>query len=41
MLEDAKNIKDRDQIDAYRASPIITGLKSLKSKTFTISFIIE
>jgi hypothetical protein len=41
MLENAKNIKDKEQIDAYHTSPIITGLQSLKSKTFTVSFIIE
>ena len=41
MLENDKNIKDREQIEAYRTSPIITGIKSLKSKSFTVSFIIE
>jgi len=41
MLENEKGIKDRDNIDYYRRSPIVTGLQSLKSKTFTVSFIFE
>jgi len=41
MLQDKKGIKDQDHIDNYINSPIITGIKSLKSKTFTISFIFE
>ncbi|MCL2291089.1 MAG: PorT family protein [Bacteroidetes bacterium] len=41
MLESDKKIKDRDNIDYYRRSPIVTGLQSLKSRTFTISFIFE
>ena len=41
LLETEENIKDKAYIEYYKKSPIITGLKSLKSKTFTISFIIE
>jgi hypothetical protein len=41
MLENEQNIKDKDHIEYYKSSPIVTGLQSLKSKTFTISFIIE
>jgi hypothetical protein len=41
LLEDKKGIKDQDNIQNYLTSPIVTGLKSLKSKVFTISFIIE
>jgi len=41
MLENERGIKDKDNIKYYQSSPIITGLQSLKSKTFTISFIIE
>jgi len=41
MLENEKGIKDKGNIHHYLRSPIVTGLKSLKSKTFTISFIIE
>ena len=41
LLETEKNIKDKDRIGYYHSSPIISGLQSLKSKTFTISFIIE
>jgi len=41
MLENEKRIKDKDNLNNYLTSPIVTGLKSLKSKTFTISFIIE
>jgi len=41
MLETEKGIKDKENIQHYMSSPIITGLKSLKSKTFTISFIFE
>ena len=41
MLESEKGIKDKDNINNYLTSPIVTGLKSLKSKTFSISFIIE
>ena len=41
MLENEKGIKDKENIHKYRTSPIITGLKSLKSKTFSVSFIIE
>jgi len=41
MLEKEQRIKDKDNIDYYLSSPIVTGLQSLKSKTFTISFIFE
>jgi hypothetical protein len=41
MLENEKGIKDKENIQHYLTSPIVTGLQSLKSKTFTISFIIE
>jgi len=41
MLENERGIKDRDNIKYYQSSPIVTSLQSLKSKTFTISFIIE
>ena len=41
MLQDEKGIKDKDNLYHYLNSPIVTALKSLKSKTFTISFIIE
>jgi len=41
MLENERGIKDKNNIWYYRTSPIVTGLESLKSKTFTISFIIE
>jgi hypothetical protein len=41
MLQNEKGIRDKDNLHHYLNSPIITGLKSLKSKTFTISFIIE
>ena len=41
MLQNEKGIKDKDNLYHYLHSPIITGLKSLKSKTFTISLIIE
>jgi len=41
MLEKEQNIKDKDNIGYYLTSPIVTGLQSLKSKTFTISFIFE
>jgi hypothetical protein len=41
MLENERGIKDQDNISYYRRSPIVTGLQSLKSKTFTISFIVE
>ena len=41
MLQNEKGIKDQENIEHYRKSPIVTGLKSLKSKTFTISLIIE
>jgi hypothetical protein len=41
MLENEKNFKDKDHVKEYQTSPIITGLKSLKSKAFTVSFIIE
>jgi hypothetical protein len=41
MLENEKGIKDKDNLQHYLTSPIVTGLKSLKSKTFTISLIIE
>ena len=41
MLESEKRIKDKAHLDYYMSSPIITGLQSLKSKTFTISFIFE
>lgn len=32
---------DNDNPNEYKTSPVITGIKSLKSKTFTISFIFE
>ena len=41
MLENKKGIKDQANVQHYLTSPIYTGLQSLKSKTFTISFIIE
>ena len=41
MLENEKGIKDKENIQHYLTSPIVTGIKSLKSKTFTVSFIIE
>jgi hypothetical protein len=41
LLEDEKRIKDKDHLPNYLSSPIYKGLESLKSKTFTISFIIE
>ena len=41
MLETEKRIKDKAHIDYYKSSPIVSGLQSLKSKTFTISFIFE
>jgi hypothetical protein len=41
LLESPKRIKDKDNIANYLASPIYKGLQSLKSRTFTISFIIE
>jgi hypothetical protein len=41
LLETDQHIKDKDHLDYYKSSPIITGLQSLKSKTFTISFIFE
>jgi len=41
MLENEKGIKDQANVHHYLRSPIRTGLESLKSKTFTISFIIE
>ena len=41
LLENPKGIKDKENIDKYLTSPIVTGLKDLKSQTFTISFIIE
>jgi len=41
MLETERRIKDKNNIDYYLSSPIVTGLQSLKSKTFTISFIFE
>ena len=41
MLQDPELIKNQDQVDYYRNSPIIQGIQSLKSKTFTISIIIE
>jgi hypothetical protein len=41
MLENDKNIKDKEHVQEYRTSPIITGIQSLKSKTFTVSVIIE
>jgi len=41
MLQNEKGIKDKENLNHYLKSPIITGLKSLKSKTFTFSLIIE
>jgi hypothetical protein len=41
MLANEKGIKDKDNLQHYLTSPIVTGIKSLKSKTFTVSFIIE
>jgi len=41
MLEDGKGIKDRDNVQNYLTSPIVTGLKSIKSRIFSVSFIIE
>ena len=41
MLENEKGIKDKDNIQHYLSSPIVTALQSLKSKTFTISIIVE
>ncbi|MDR2972745.1 MAG: PorT family protein [Bacteroidales bacterium] len=41
LLESKNGIKDKERIDFYQNSPIVTGIKSLKSKTFTISFIFE
>jgi hypothetical protein len=41
LLETERGIKDKDNIHNYLSSPMVTGLQSLKSKTFTISFIVE
>jgi hypothetical protein len=41
MLETKEGIKDKEHVDYYMSSPIVAGLQSLKSKTFTISFIFE
>ena len=41
LLENEKKIKDKDNISNYTTSPIVTGLKSMKSKIFMISFLIE
>ncbi|MCL2246325.1 MAG: PorT family protein [Lentimicrobiaceae bacterium] len=41
MLESEQGIQDKDNIWYYQSSSIINGLQSLKSKTFTISFIFE
>jgi hypothetical protein len=41
MLESEQRIKDKEHIESYKSSPIISGIQSLKSKIFTISFIIE
>jgi len=41
LLESEKGIKDKNNIQHYLSSPIVTGLQSLKSKTFTVSLIIE
>jgi len=41
MLESEKGIKDKENIQHYLSSPIYTGLQSLKSKTFSVSFIFE
>jgi len=41
MLENEKGIRDKEHIDAYLSSATVRGLKSLKSKTFTISFTFE
>ncbi|MDR0207432.1 MAG: PorT family protein [Bacteroidales bacterium] len=41
MLEDEKRIKDKDHLPIYRSSPIIQGITDMKSKTFTISLVIE
>ena len=41
LLENEKGIRDKTNIEFYKKSPIVTGIQSLKSKTFTISFIFE
>jgi len=41
LLENEKGIKDKDNIKNYLTSPIVTGLKSVKSRVISISFIIE
>ena len=41
MLESENRIKDKDNIQNYLTSPMVTGLQSLKSRTFTISVIFE
>jgi len=41
LMETSKGIKDKGNINNYLTSPIVTGIKNLKSKTFTVSFIIE
>ena len=41
MLADTRGIKDKDNIQNYLTSPIVSGLKSLKPRTFSISFIVE
>jgi len=41
MMQNENGIKDKDHIQNYLTSPIVRGIRSLKSKTFTISFIFE
>jgi len=41
MLEDGKGIKDQANVQNYMSSPIVSGLKSIKSRIISISFIIE
>jgi len=41
MLEKEEKFNDQANINFYKNSPIIQGLQSLKSKTFSISLIIE
>ena len=41
MLEDVKKINDKGNINNYKNSPVYSGIQSLKSKTFTISVMIE
>ncbi|MCL2313500.1 MAG: PorT family protein [Firmicutes bacterium] len=39
LLENLNNVKDQSSIANYTDSPIYKGIKSLKSRTFTVSFI--